>query len=80
MESKATLGSIQKAVWAGTLPLHITLAPSESRTFDQTDPYLVRPLLVPDELELTHSDLLSSHIILTIASPKAESFLRPLLD
>ncbi|KAI3066735.1 hypothetical protein CBS147343_7195 [Aspergillus niger] len=32
---------IQKAVWAGTLPLHITLAPSESRTFDQTDPYLI---------------------------------------
>ncbi|KAI2891081.1 hypothetical protein CBS76997_8312 [Aspergillus niger] len=41
MESKATLGSIQKAVWAGKLPLHITLAPSESRTFDQTDPYLI---------------------------------------
>lgn len=50
MDSKATLGSIQKAVWAGRLPLQITLAPSESRTFDQTDPYLVRPLLVPDEL------------------------------
>ncbi|GKZ69192.1 autophagy protein 5 [Aspergillus niger] len=41
MDSKATLGSIQKAVWAGKLPLHITLAPSESRTFDQTDPYLI---------------------------------------
>ncbi|GKZ39379.1 autophagy protein 5, partial [Aspergillus brasiliensis] len=41
MDSKVTLGSIQKAVWAGRLPLQITLAPSESRTFDQTDPYLI---------------------------------------
>jgi autophagy-related protein 5 len=38
------LGSIQKAVWDGNLPLQITLAPSESRTYDQTDPYLVRLL------------------------------------
>ncbi|CEN61396.1 Putative Autophagy protein 5 [Aspergillus calidoustus] len=35
------LGSIQKAVWDGNLPLQITLAPSESRTYDQTDPYLI---------------------------------------
>ncbi|PWY78477.1 hypothetical protein BO94DRAFT_537664 [Aspergillus sclerotioniger CBS 115572] len=40
MDSKATLG-IQKAVWDGRLPLQITLAPSESRTYDQTDPYLI---------------------------------------
>lgn len=37
-----TLSSIQKSIWEGQLPLHITLAPSESRTYDQTDPYLVR--------------------------------------
>lgn len=37
-----SLGSIQKAVWDGKLPLEIVLAPSESRTYDQTDPYLVR--------------------------------------
>ena len=36
-----SLGSIQKAVWDGRLPLEIILAPSESRTFDKTDPYLV---------------------------------------
>ncbi|RAK73956.1 autophagy protein 5 [Aspergillus fijiensis CBS 313.89] len=39
--SSSSLSSIQKAVWDGKLPLHITLAPSESRTFDQTDPYLI---------------------------------------
>ncbi|PYH42645.1 autophagy protein 5 [Aspergillus saccharolyticus JOP 1030-1] len=41
MDAKASLSSIQKAVWDGKLPLHISLAPSESRTFDQTDPYLI---------------------------------------
>ena len=38
---KATLNSIQKSVWEGQIPLKIVLAPSESRTYDQTDPYLV---------------------------------------
>ncbi|RAH82027.1 putative autophagy protein Apg5 [Aspergillus japonicus CBS 114.51] len=40
-KASSSLGRIQKAVWDGKLPLHITLAPSESRTFDQTDPYLI---------------------------------------
>ncbi|KAL2820825.1 autophagy protein Apg5-domain-containing protein [Aspergillus cavernicola] len=37
----ATLNAIQKIVWEGNLPLQITLASSESRTYDQTDPYLI---------------------------------------
>ncbi|KAL4905349.1 autophagy protein 5 [Aspergillus multicolor] len=37
----ATLHSIQKSIWEGQLPLQITLAPSESRTYDQADPYLI---------------------------------------
>ena len=41
MENRVSLGSIQKAVWDGRLPLEIVLASSESRTFDKTDPYLV---------------------------------------
>ncbi|OQD87047.1 hypothetical protein PENANT_c006G06710 [Penicillium antarcticum] len=41
MENKVTLGSIQKTVWDGRIPLEIVLASSESRTFDQTDPYLI---------------------------------------
>ncbi|KAE8157505.1 autophagy protein Apg5-domain-containing protein [Aspergillus tamarii] len=41
MESQATLNSIQKTVWDGRLPLQISLAPSESRIYDQTDPYLI---------------------------------------
>ncbi|XHG06473.1 autophagy protein 5 [Aspergillus wentii] len=41
MDSKISLSSIQKTVWDGQLPLEIILAPSESRTYDQTDPYLI---------------------------------------
>ncbi|KAL4940347.1 hypothetical protein BDV06DRAFT_196862 [Aspergillus oleicola] len=39
--NQATLNSVQKSAWEGHIPLQITLAPSESRTFDQTDPYLI---------------------------------------
>ncbi|KAL4990227.1 autophagy protein Apg5-domain-containing protein [Aspergillus falconensis] len=38
---QATLNSIQKSIWEGQLPLQITLAPAESRTYDQTEPYLI---------------------------------------
>ncbi|KAA8647457.1 hypothetical protein EYZ11_004853 [Aspergillus tanneri] len=41
MANSTALSDIQKAVWDGKLPLQITLAPSESRTFDQTDSYLI---------------------------------------
>ncbi|OQE45984.1 hypothetical protein PENCOP_c001G03493 [Penicillium coprophilum] len=41
MENRVSLGSIQKAVWDGRLPLEIVLASSESRIFDKTDPYLI---------------------------------------
>ncbi|KAJ5430098.1 Autophagy-related protein 5 [Penicillium cf. griseofulvum] len=41
MDNRVSLGSIQKAVWDGRLPLEIVLASSESRTFDKTDPYLI---------------------------------------
>ena len=46
MENRVTLGSIQKTVWDGRIPLEIVLVSSESRTFDQTDPYLVCPLVL----------------------------------
>lgn len=43
---QVALSTIQKSIWEGQLPLNITLAPSESRTYDQTDPYLVRAALM----------------------------------
>lgn len=33
--------AIQRSVWGGRIPLEIKLAPSESRAYDKTDPYLV---------------------------------------
>ncbi|KAI9882320.1 MAG: hypothetical protein M1823_005938 [Watsoniomyces obsoletus] len=33
--------TIREAIWNGTIPLSIRLSPTESRTYDQTDPYLV---------------------------------------
>jgi len=44
MSQAPYLASIQKTVWDGKLPLEIVLAPSESRSYDQTDPYLVREI------------------------------------
>jgi autophagy-related protein 5 len=41
MEKRISLGAIQKTIWDGRIPLEIILDPSESRTFDKTDPYLV---------------------------------------
>ncbi|KAJ5467483.1 Autophagy-related protein 5 [Penicillium sp. IBT 31633x] len=41
MDNLVSLGHIQKTVWDGRLPLEIVLAPSESRSFDKTDPYLI---------------------------------------
>ncbi|CAG8184622.1 unnamed protein product [Penicillium olsonii] len=41
MDNRGSLGSIQKTVWDGRIPLEIILAPSEIRTFDKTDPYLI---------------------------------------
>lgn len=33
--------ALQQHIWGGQLPLSISLAPSECRTFDQTEPYLI---------------------------------------
>ncbi|RJE23909.1 hypothetical protein PHISCL_03773 [Aspergillus sclerotialis] len=41
METQISLSNIQRSVWEGQLPLEIILAPAESRTFDQTDSYLI---------------------------------------
>ncbi|KAJ5128969.1 Autophagy protein [Penicillium atrosanguineum] len=41
MENQTPLVSLQRSVWAGRIPLEIVLAPSESRSYDKTDPYLI---------------------------------------
>ena len=44
MTTPKELRALQEVVWNGSLPLEIRLSPSESRTYDQTDPYLVRSI------------------------------------
>ncbi|KAJ5811935.1 hypothetical protein N7474_008236 [Penicillium riverlandense] len=68
MENPASLVSIQKNVWDGRVPLEIVLAPSESRTFDQTDPYLISyprvsylPSLLPKLRAFFSSSLIEPH-------------------
>jgi autophagy-related protein 5 len=39
--NQSQINSIQEKVWEARLPLEIVLAPSECRTYDQSDPYLV---------------------------------------
>jgi len=36
------LDAIQQQIWNARLPLEITLSASESRLYDQSDPYVVR--------------------------------------
>lgn len=43
MTTPNELRALQEVIWNGSLPLEIRLSPSESRNYDQTDPYLVRP-------------------------------------
>ncbi|KAJ5895053.1 Autophagy protein [Penicillium taxi] len=38
---KVSLSTIQRSVWDGRIPLQIVLAPSESRSYNKTDPYLI---------------------------------------
>ncbi|KAJ5287854.1 Autophagy protein [Penicillium angulare] len=41
METRVSPVAIQRSIWDGRIPLEIVLAPSESRTYDKTDPYLI---------------------------------------
>lgn len=41
MASQASLATLQDKIWKARLPLEIRLSPSECRTYDQCDPYLV---------------------------------------
>ncbi|KKK16540.1 autophagy protein, partial [Aspergillus rambellii] len=69
---QATLNDIQKSIWEGQLPLQISLAPSESRTYDQTDPYLIscpRVSYLPTLLPRLRAFFSSSLIDPSAASP-----------
>ncbi|OKL56670.1 Autophagy protein 5 [Talaromyces atroroseus] len=63
--NQAQLNSIQEKVWEGRLPLEIVLDPSECRTYDKSDPYLIlypRVSYLPFILPRLHSFFRSSLI------------------
>ncbi|KAL4972322.1 autophagy protein 5 [Aspergillus desertorum] len=66
---QATLNSIQKSIWEGQLPLQITLAPSESRIYDQADPYLVPISYLPSLLPRLKAFFSASLIDPTASEP-----------
>ena len=39
--SAASIASLQRRVWSGSLPLEIRLAPADCRTYEDSEPYLV---------------------------------------
>ncbi|GAB7349584.1 hypothetical protein MBLNU459_g0276t1 [Dothideomycetes sp. NU459] len=41
VSSASALVSLQRSIWAGSIPLSVRLAPSDCRTYDQADPYLI---------------------------------------
>ncbi|KAF7714802.1 Autophagy-related protein 5 [Penicillium ucsense] len=41
MDNPASLASVQQCIWEGRIPVEIALAPSESRSYDKTDTYMI---------------------------------------
>ncbi|QKX53582.1 uncharacterized protein TRUGW13939_00661 [Talaromyces rugulosus] len=67
----SSVTSIQERIWQGRLPLEIVLDPSECRTYDQSDPYLIsypRVSYLPFLLPRLHAFFRSSLI-----NPESES-------
>lgn len=42
MSSPRDVTAVQKQVWSGSIPLQISLASTDCRTFDESDPYLIQ--------------------------------------
>ncbi|KAK7542275.1 autophagy protein 5 [Phyllosticta citribraziliensis] len=42
MSSPRDVTAVQKQIWNGSIPLQITLASTDCRTFDESDPYLIQ--------------------------------------
>lgn len=80
MAMSASLAAIQKSIWDGRIPLEINLAPSESRTYDKTDPYLVRFYRPYENMVLTFIGGLFPGCLSSLIAPKAAGLFRILSD
>ncbi|KAL1976617.1 hypothetical protein VTN31DRAFT_2899 [Thermomyces dupontii] len=76
MSSHTTPAQIQQRVWEGRIPLEIVLDPSECRTYDQSDPYLIsypRISYLPFLLPRLHA-FFSSYLIHPDCEPQSGWF------
>ena len=63
MTSSSPFLSLQKLVWDGSIALEICLAKSDCRTYDQSDPYLVREHICVPVTELLDALLFNKRIL-----------------
>lgn len=80
MASTSPEYALERRVWNGRLPLEIVLSPSECRTYDRMDPYLVSDITDQDYAKAVgltppQLDLISSTGLFTISPTKADGFL-----
>ncbi|MCJ1308870.1 autophagy protein 5 [Agyrium rufum] len=69
MSTPPELRSLQAAIWGGSIPLEIHLEPSDSRTYDETDPFFIHhprlsylPFLLPKLHSFFSSSLVEENI------------------
>jgi hypothetical protein len=74
----SSLSLMQETIWQARLPLEIRLAPSECRTFDKADVYLVSRFVsikTTDGETKEPLDCMASNFIPTVASSPTACFL-----
>ncbi|KAI9814889.1 MAG: autophagy protein 5 [Thelocarpon impressellum] len=72
-----SLSSLQRQTWLGSLPLRIRISPGESRTYADTDPYLIhapRLTYLPFLLPRLHAFFAPALIDATASAPEAGWF------
>jgi hypothetical protein len=83
MDHSASPAAIQKSIWDGRIPLEIVLAPSESRSFDKMDAYLVMTAhtdMLVSLINIRHPGLIPTCLISSLVASKASSLLLSIPD
>lgn len=65
---------LQNKIWLGSIPLHITLSPSECRTYNDSLPYLVSLSL---KSRLVRADIVLAGAVSTLIIPPIPSSKAP---
>jgi hypothetical protein len=85
MDNSASPAAIQKSIWDGRIPLEIVLAPSESRSYDKTDAYLVLTAhaiiaLLVNLINIHQPGLIPTRLISSLVATKASSLFLAISD